>query len=605
MPRSSHDDQGSRLTTLVVVAAVVVAFYLASEVILPIALATLLAFLLTPPMLWLERRGVGRIPAVLTVTGLTFLLLVGLGWIVAAQLISLSEQLPTLTANIRTRFAVLKSIASRDSGVAATFGNLTSVLTGQPEATAPGSGPYPVTIVESGGPAALSLLTDWLGPLLSPLGTAAVVLVFVIFMLIQREDLRDRLIRLSGTRRLVVTTQALDEAGHRVSRYLLMLLLINGSYGVAVTLGLWLIGLPNPLLWGLLAGTMRFIPYIGPWVAAVLPIALSLANSPSGWTSPALTVGLFVVLEVFSNNVMEPWLYGSSLGISVVGIIVMASFWTWLWGPLGLVLSMPLTVCLVVLGRYVPQLGWLNVLLGDAPALELRERYYQRLLALDYHEASEIVAEALKSGSLEQLYTEILMPALSLAERDRHAGELIESQQQFIYQTVRETVEESGEKARTPDEAAQAGENPRAVRIWCVPAEDAADEIVGTMLSQILVAHGFTAEALPADAVSKNLLEQVAEHASDAVLISAVAPGGVTHARRLCRLLRPKRDRISLVVGLWNATGPLEQADARLKAAGADAVVTKLEDALRVLEPNIEADHSPQAEKLEPAGSPP
>jgi methanogenic corrinoid protein MtbC1 len=248
-------------------------------------------------------------------------------------------------------------------------------------------------------------------------------------------------------------------------------------------------------------------------------------------------------------------------------------------------------------------LNWLNVLLGDAPALELRQRYYQRLLALDYHEAGEIVAEALKQGSVEQLYTDVLMPALSLAERDRHAGELAESQRQFIYQTVREAVEELGERARTPEEAAAEGANPKAVRVWCVPAEDDADEIAGTMLAQILTARGYTAEAVPSGTVSEELLERVAEDAADAVLISAVAPGGVTHARRLCRLVRPKRPRLVIIVGLWNATGPLEQSEARLKAAGADRIVTKLEDGLKALEPPGEPDHAPDAEKLEPAGA--
>ena len=428
------------------------------------------------------------------------------------------------------------------------------------------------------------------------------MLVFVIFMLIQREDLRDRMIRLGGTGRLAVTTQALDEAGQRVGRYLLMLLIINGSYGLIVWLGLWLIGLPNAFLWGLLAATMRFIPYVGPWIAAVTPILLSLAIE-DGWRMPLLTVGLFVVLELFSNNVMEPWLYGTNLGISVFGIIVMASFWTWLWGPLGLVLSMPLTVCLVVLGRYVPRLAWLNVLLGDAPALELKQRYYQRLLAFDYHEAAEVVGEALKQGSVEQLYNDVLMPTLSLAERDRHAGELAENQRQFVYQTVRDAVEEFGERARTPDEAASEGTNPRTVRVWSVPAEDDADEIAGTMVAQILTAHGYTAEALPAGKVDEALLERVADDAADAVLISGVAPGGVTHARRLCRKLRPKRPRLVIVVGLWNATGPLGQSEARLKAAGADAVVTSFDKALTALEPAAEADHAPQTEKLEPAAA--
>lgn len=625
------DDRHRKLTTLAVMAAVVAVFYVASEVILPIALATLLTFLLSPLATRLERVGLGRVPSVLAVTALTFVLLGGIGWVVVDQGIALTAELPKLKTNLIERIERLRGLAERGPGetgesgesgteqpgetdaeetsesLTETINKLAAGVTGE-ETTAEGTPivagrePIPVQIVST-GPVALEFLADWLGPVLGPLGTAAIVFVFVIFMLIQRDDLRDRFIRLSGTGRLATTTQALDEAGERVSRYLLMLVIINGSYGLIVWIGLWLIGLPNPFLWGLLAATMRFVPYVGPWIAAATPILLSLAVDASGWTTPILTIGLFVVLELFSNNVMEPWLYGHSLGISVFGIIVMASFWTWLWGPIGLVLSMPLTVCLVVLGRYAPQLEWLNILLGDAPALELREKYYQRLLALDYYESGEIVAEALKHGSVEQLYTDVLMPALSLAERDRHSGELAESQRQFAYQTIRETIEELGERARRPEEAAVEGTNPRTVRIWCVPAEDDADEIAGTMLSQMLTAHGYTAEAVPADAVDATLLEQVAETATDAVLISAVAPGGVIHARRLCLKLHPKREHLVILVGLWNATGPFDQVDARLKSAGADAVVTKLEEALRLIEPKTAPDRPPQPEQFELAGT--
>lgn len=650
------------LLTLATVAFVVGVLYFASEVILPLAMATLLMFLLSPLVMRLERLGLGRIPAVIATTALAFAVIGAIGYVVVGQIAALATELPKYKGNIEHRMdeakdrwlpklgklrgkdneqrrlgkdgeeataeptpstlepaatadgpttedpanpTVTQTRETNEKGIKATVNEITAAVTDDevaPDGTplVNGRKPIPVQVVNT-GPLALEYLTDWLGPLLAPLGTAVVVLVFVIFMLIQREDLRDRFIRLAGTGNLTVTTQALDEAGHRVSRYLVMLLIVNGSYGVIVWLGLWAIGLPNPFLWGLLAATLRFVPYVGPWVAAVAPIALSVAISDSGWKTPMLTIGLFVVLELFSNNVMEPWLYGTNLGISVIGIIAMASFWTWLWGPLGLVLSMPLTVCVVVVGRYVPALSWLNILLGDAPALELRHRYYQRLLALDYHETGEIVGEALKEGSVEQLYTDVFLPALNLAERDRHAGELNDGQLSFVHQTLRESVEELGERARTPDEAAAEGENPKAVRVWCVPAEDDSDEIAATMLAQILTARGYTTEAVPADAVDEALLERVAEEAADAVLISAVAPGGVTHARRLCRRVRPKRSRLILIVGLWNATGPLEQSEARLKAAGADAIVTKLEDALKALEPHAEPDRPPQPERIEPA----
>lgn len=610
------------MVTLVTIALVVTGLYFAREVVLPLALASLLMFILTPPAVWLEHHGVKRVPAVLLVTLFACGVIGGIGYIVGNQLSDLAQTLTDDKAELVHRIRAAKRWLGEDSELTRTINTLTAELSGDgapaqegasanapPEEPRPDAvprptstrEPVPVRIVGSSH-AVLRFFYDWLGPLLTPFATAALVLVFLIFMLLQRDDLRDRFIRLSGTHRLTVTTQALDEARNRISRYLLMLLLVNGGYGIAIGTGLWLIGLPNPLLWGLLAGTLRFIPYLGAPSAAVLPILLSIAIAP-GWHKPVLVVGLFASLELVIANFLEPWLYGTSTGVSMLALLVMASFWTWMWGPLGLVLSMPLTVCLVVLGRFVPQMNWLNVLLGDAPALSLRQRYYQRLLALDYHESGEVVAEALKSGSVEQLYTDILMPALSLAERDRQSGDLVESQRQFALQTIRDSVEELGEKARTPEQAAAEGANPKRVRVWCVPAEDDADEIAGTMTAQLLVAHGFTAEAVPAGKVDEAVLDHVAQDATDAVLISAVAPGGVIHARRLCKKLRAKRTRHVIVVGLWNATGPLEQAEARLKAAGADALVTRLEEAIKILEPHGDADHPPQREKLEPAAA--
>jgi predicted PurR-regulated permease PerM/methanogenic corrinoid protein MtbC1 len=619
MPRRDDDHGGGTLVTLVTVALVVTGLYVAREVVLPLALASLLMFILTPPAVWLEHHGVRRVPAVLLVTALACGVAGGIGWVVVSQLKDLARTLAADEARLVNRIHFAQRWVGQEGELTRTFDALAAALTGEGERARPAGEPVeapkpdaldhrpvtgkpvPVRVVGSNH-TVLRFLYDWLGPLLAPFGTAALVLVFLIFMLLQRDDLRDRFLRLSGAHRLTVTTHALDEARNRISRYLSMLLLVNGGYGVAIGTGLWLIGLPNPLLWGLLAGTLRFIPYLGPPAAAVLPILLSIAIAP-GWHKPVLVVALFASLELVIANFLEPWLYGTSTGVSMLALLVMASFWTWMWGPLGLVLSMPLTVCLVVLGRFVPQLNWLNVLLGDAPALSLRQRYYQRLLALDYHEAGEVVGEALKSGSVEQLYTDILMPALSLAERDRQSGDLVETQRQFALQTIRDTVEELGEKARTPEQAAAEGANPKRVRVWCVPAEDDADEIAGTMTAQLLVAHGFTAEAVPAGKVDEAVLEHVAQDATDAVLISAVAPGGVIHARRLCKKLRPKRARLALLVGLWNATGPLEQAEARLKAAGADALVTRLEDAIKTLQPQGDADHPPQREKLEPAAA--
>ncbi len=273
----------------------------------------------------------------------------------------------------------------------------------------------------------MQIISTVIGPLISPLATAGIVIVFVIFMLLKREDLRDRLIRLTGSRGLPRTTQALEDAAQRVGRYLLMQLVVNTAYAVPIGVGLWLIGIPNPILWGLLCALMRFVPYIGPIVAAFFPLALSIAIDP-GWTTLLLTGALFIVVELIINYSLEPWLYGSSTGLSPIAIITAAVFWTWLWGPIGLLLSTPLTVCLVVLGRHVPQLAFLDVMLGDAPALSPPELLYRRLLAGDPHEATERAEDYLRTHSLAAFYDDVAVPALGLAEADRAEFHLTEEQ---------------------------------------------------------------------------------------------------------------------------------------------------------------------------------
>ena len=275
------------------------------------------------------------------------------------------------------------------------------------------------------------MLQTVVGPLVQPLATTGIVIVFVVFMLLQREDLRDRFIRLVGSRDLHRTTQALGDAAERVGRYLLMQLLVNVAYGIPIGIGLWLIGVPNPLLWGMLSVVLRFVPFIGPILAAAFPLALSIAVDP-GWTMLLWTAALFIVLELISGNIVEPWLYGASTGLSSIAILAAAIFWTWLWGPVGLLLSTPLTVCLVVLGRHVPQFGFLNVLLGSEPVLEPAESLYQRLLAGDPDEATERAEEFLKSHPILTYYDEVAIPALSMFEHDRARGVLTDERRTLV-----------------------------------------------------------------------------------------------------------------------------------------------------------------------------
>lgn len=605
MPRS-EENKTPTLQVLALFLLTVALLYVAQDVLLPFVLAVLLGFLLTPMAARLERLrigalGLGRIGSVILVV-LFALAIVGLfAWIVVDQTTRLAADLPQYKGTLISRIEAIREQFTGPSPLADTVEELGEVISGEAEEQARpqiqrAEEPVPVQIVES-SPFALRMLRDWLGPLLGPLGTAAVVIVFAIFILLQREDLRDRFVRLVGTGHVYLTTQAMDEAAERVSTYLRMLVIINGSYGLAVAIGLLLIGVPNALLWGLLAAVFRFVPYVGPWAAALLPIALSLAIE-RGWATPLLTIGLFLVLELVSNNVLEPWLYGTKTGVSVVGIIFAATFWTWLWGPVGLVLSMPLTVCLTVIGRFVPQLSFLNVLLSDQPALELHVRYYQRLLTFDEHEANEIIANFLEGGTLEQLYEQMLIPTLSYSERDRNAGRLSDHQQRFIQQTLLDVIRDLGSEfdmtaaARAvPEGAAKDAEAAgtdqpirHALNIACAPAEDLADRIAGEMLVQLLSARGHAARACEPSILDEAIVEQLQELQPGVLIVSALAPGGASRARQGGGRLRKAFPELQLVVGLWNASGPMAQTKQRLKSAKIDFVTTSLSEAIEYLE---------------------
>jgi hypothetical protein len=413
------------------------------------------------------------------------------------------------------------------------------------------------------------------------------VLVFVIFMLLEREDLRDRLIRLVGADDLHRTTEAMDEAGARVSRYLLMQLIINIAYGIPVAIGLWLIGVPNPILWGVLATVLRFIPYVGPVISSLFPIILSFAVSP-GWIDPLLTIALFMVLELFSNNVLEPWLYGSSTGLSPVAIIAAAVFWITLWGPVGVLLATPLTVCMVVIGRHVPQLQFLHVMFGNDPVLPTETRFYQRLLARDPEEAAELAEQSFPDKPLPYIYDRLVLPALHLAETDRQRDALADEVQATIAEGVDTVVEalddyqdpkpEEAEGAEAAPAAAMA--EPLQGRVLSVAGRNELDRASAALLAHLLERRGIKAEVLPCQSISLRNLSKLDTSDVRLVCVSYLNPGSVQHARRIVRRLRGKLDRrIPIVVGLWTSEddGPLP-ADAPALIA-ADRLETTLSEA--------------------------
>lgn len=555
---------------LVSVLAVLAILWFAQDVLVPLALATLLSFLLAPVVMRLQSWGLPRILAVLTTALVAFTLLGAVLYVVSSQFLGLAESLPQYKSNLVERIHSLRTPAGsglRES--TATVQELSQELQKAAAGTPEGETVRKVEVVEA-PPSAMEVLQSMLGPVVKPLGTGAVVIVFVIFMLFQREDLRDRLIALVGVQDLHTTTQAMDDAAARVSRFLLMQLLINGMQGVAVALGLWLIGVPNAMLWGALTTVLRFIPYLGPWLAAMMPIALSFAVF-DGWNEPLLTIGLFVTLELLSNNFLEPWLYGTRTGVSQLALLVAAVFWTWMWGAAGLFLSTPMTVCLVVMGKYIPQLQFLSILLSDEPVLKPPQRFYQRLLARDPEEAEALLDEARKTQTPLELCDELLVPALLLAEQDHQRGVLDAATRAYIV----EHVGELGDELYEDDEAPEPLPDGARFCVLTLPAADEADEAAARLFCAQLRRERIDSHSASVDTLKGEMLDRVAALRPDVVCIAALPPAATAHARYLCKRLRARFPDTPILVGLWGAQGDTHRARERLEAVGAVEVCTR------------------------------
>ena len=584
-------------------AFVIAALYFARDLLIPLALAGLLTFLLAPLVTRLE-RWIGRIAAVLLVVATIFSVTGVAGWVLTRQLVDLATRLPDYKINIETKIRsfqlpstgpfkrLSETVAELKKDLHGPEAPTVSQATGKPGSAvavpASAAATQQVQVVETSRANPLQLLQVILSPLLGPLGTAGLVILLVIFMLLKREDLRSRLIRLIGQGRISATTRAMEDAGQRVSRYLLMQFLVNVSFGIAVAVGLFFIGMPNAILWGAFATVLRFIPYIGPWIAAAFPIVLSLAVSPT-WMMPLLTLGIFVSLELICSNVVEPWLYGSSTGVSSIALIVAAVFWTWLWGPIGLLLSTPLTVCLVVIGRHVPRLAFFSILLSDEQALTPAEECYHRLLAVGLNEASEVADTYVKENSLTALYDSVLIPVIAAVETDHQRAALDSEQRDSVEQGVRDIVEDFSTRptseSQLPADQMVAENSPPPVpapawRVYCLPARAERDELAGAMLAQLLQQQGFEAQNAPAKLVAGETIRLVDEADVDAVCISVVAPSTVIHARYLCAKLRAQLPNLKIAIGLWGATENITPAAQRLRDSGANEVVTTLADAV-------------------------
>ncbi len=577
MPPSDQFSKSSWM--LASIAVVVAALYLAKGLLVSLTLAVLLSFLLSPGCDWLERRRLGRIPTVFVTVFVGFAVLGAVVWTAVVQMNDLAPKMPEYQDNIEAKLqAVNNYFIAALTKVTRSAEDIQKNLPKEEKAEGPQGTqerPYSVRVL-SPTASPLQVLGGTFGTLIEGLGSAAIVFVLVVFFLLRREDLRDRFIRLVGKDQVTLTTPMLEDAAKRVSRFLSMLFLVNFTFGVAVGIGLYLIGLPFAILWGILAATLRFVPYIGAWIAAAAPIALAMAIS-TGWWAPILTFGLFGVLELLCGNILEPWLYGKGTGVSPVAVVVAAVFWTWLWGIPGLLLATPLTVCLLVIGKHVPQMAFLDILLGNEPVFEPRRRVYQRLLAGDQEEATELVDDDLENKPLVEVYDTLLIPALALAETDWHRGELDDGRHKFILQSLKEMIDERGEGQQEVQakEDIEDGISPRP-RILCLPADDQADEIAGMMLAQLLATGECRVQSVSFTAAVDELVDLVEGCKPDVVCISATPPAAVLHARRLCKHVRGRFPEVPVVVGLWNEQGDLSKVKTRIGGGATTHVVATL-----------------------------
>ena len=603
---SHHHLPNSNQWAMVMLFGTIAVLYLAREILIPLAFALVLTFVLSPVVALFERSRIGRIPSV-AVTILIMMAAAGcLGWIIVVQLVDVAGDLPRYRQNINAKMEALRIPTEGPLGLAANslkeIGSELSNLGAPPpgpglpernrkQRTAPGTPvpPLPVRIVPPSA-TGLDYLRD-LQPVLRPLALTGLVLIFTVFMLIKRFDLRHRLFRLVGLGQINLMTQALDDAAQRVSRYLLMQILVNAAFGVLFGFGLYLIGVPTPALWGVVAGLLRIVPYVGTMIAATLPIALSLAAFTS-WVPPLLVFLLFAGLEMIIANFVVPWLYGANTGISSLALLVSAIFWTILWGLSGLILSTPLTVCVVVLGRYVPQLSFLHTLLGDEVALGPEAQIYQRLLAMDQSEAHAIVDRCLKEKSLVELYDSVLLPALSLAEQDRHKGAIDTAREEFLFLSINEMITELSEYQPAPhpapaeDAAAPSGPAEQTgARVLCLPANDRADEVTAAMLAQLLEQAGHAALCLPvAHASLLEMLTLLQTKPDDVICISSLPPYAFSSARAMCKLVRERFPKPKLVVGVWGFSGDTEKAKARFERTQPDRLLTSMAQAIEQIQ---------------------
>lgn len=551
---------------------ITIVLYWAQAVFVPIALAILLTFVLTPAVTWLE-RWIGRYAAVLAVVALVLAGFALAGWGLARQVGHLADDLPGYRANIVAKIADIRGAGKGGSveRLQETFDGIRTDIAKPDARTGAAARPIFITSGQLGGFA-------WLGPIVGPLGTAALVLVLMIFMLLERRSLRDRLIGLFGHGQLTTTTKALDEAGTRVSRQLLMQSLVNVLYGTVAGVGLYFLGVPYALVWGALGAALRFIPYLGPVIGAAAPILVSLAALP-GWTGPLSVVALFVVLELFTNLVLETVLFAGAAGVSQVALLVSVAFWTWLWGPLGLLMATPLTVCLVVLGKHVPGLEFLGLLLADTPSLAPEFTYYQRLLARDQGEAADLIDVHMATAPPRSVYDALLLPALAYAERDRLELRLSPEEELAVVDATRELSSDAAEAIRRlqpPAEDPTAATSRDPLRILGYATNGVADEVALAMLVHLVDDLPIAVDVVSTRMQASELIALVRRQRASVVCLADLPPSPPSKSRYLVKRLRAAMPDVRIVVGRWAPPALADDSTSALREAGASLVASTL-----------------------------
>ena len=600
-PQSVPAASSPELRTLVAIAVgsiAIATLYVAQDVLVPITLAVMLSFVLSPLVNALGRIGLWRAAAV-AVSVIVALGAIGLiGTLLGSQAAALAADAPLYAEAVHSKVERLQALATArlatitrpfGGGEAATAVVVTPAVRGRgartEAAAVPGSGTrQQPLVVELATPksSVLTVARAVIEPVLGPLETTVIVVIVAVFILMQREDLRDRFIRLVGSTDLHRTTIAMDDAGQRLSRYFVSQLGVNACFGVVIGVGLWLIGVPSPALWGVLAGLLRFVPYVGPLLAAVAPLTLAAAIDPGWWTTIYVAL-LFVIIEPLTGYVVEPLLYGHSTGLSPMSVIVAAVFWTWIWGPVGLILSTPLTLCLVVVGRHVKSLEFFDVLLGDRPALSEVNRFYQRTLANDPDEALDQAEKMLADRSLVDYYDSVVLPGLRLAAADEELGTISRQRATEMTRSILAVItdlEEHVDAKHTGTSNQERIEGATAGLIACVAGRGSFDDVVSAMLAQLLAQRGVAARRIPHTSASREMIAQLDLSAVKIVLVSYLTlEGAPAHLRYVIRRLRHRAPHATLIAGLWPEGDPRLDEQAQ-KALGSDRYVASLREAV-------------------------